>query len=61
MTTVVLREIGIALALFAIPLWAFGIHWEAFVAGAALVALDAYIAYRRGQRARVGVLLSGRF
>jgi hypothetical protein len=37
MTTVVLREIGIALAFFAIPLWAFGIHGEAFVAGAALV------------------------
>ncbi len=63
MATVVLREIGIALAFFAIPLWAFGIHWEAFVAGAALVGLDAYMAHRRGQRVReaLGVLLLDRF
>ena len=63
MTTVLLREIGIALAFFAIPLWAFGIHWEAFVAGTALVGLDAYMAHRRGQRAReaFGVLLLDRF
>jgi hypothetical protein len=46
MITVVLREIGIALAFFAIPLWAFGIHWEAFATGAALVGLDACMAYR---------------
>jgi hypothetical protein len=53
----------IALAFFAIPLWAFGIHWEAFVAGAVLVALDAYMAYRRGQRVReeMGVLLLDRY
>jgi hypothetical protein len=63
MTTVVLREIGIAMAFFAIPLWAFGIHWEALVAGAALVGLDAYMAHRRGQRAReiLGVSLLDRF
>ena len=63
MTTMVLREIGIALAFFAIPLWAFGIHWEAFVAGAALVGLDAYMANRRGQRVReaMDVLLLDRF
>ena len=48
MTTVLLREIGIALAFFAIPLWAFGIHWEAFVAGAVLVGLDAYMMHRTG-------------
>jgi hypothetical protein len=61
--TTVLREIGIALAFFAIPLWALGIHWEAFVAGAVLVALDAYMAHRRGQRVRevMGVLLLDRF
>jgi hypothetical protein len=59
MTTVVLREIGIALAFFAIPLWAFGIHWETFVAGGVLVAVDAYVAHRRGQwvREATGVLL----
>jgi hypothetical protein len=63
MTTVVLREIGIALAFLAIPLWAFGIHWEAFVTGAVLAALDAYMMHRRGQRVReaVGVLLLDRF
>jgi hypothetical protein len=62
MTTVLLREIGIALAFFGIPLWAFGIHWEAFVTGAALVALDAYMAHRRGQRAREAMgVLSDRF
>jgi hypothetical protein len=59
MTTVVLKEVGIALAFFAMPLWAFGIHWEAFATGSLLVALDAYMAHRRGQRAReaLGVLL----
>jgi hypothetical protein len=63
MTTVVLREIGIALAFFAIPLWAFGIHWEALATGGLLVALDAYIALRKGQHAReaLGVLLLDRF
>jgi hypothetical protein len=63
MTTVVLREVGIALAFFAIPLWAFGFHWEAFVAGSVLVGLDPYMAHRRGQRAReaFGVLLLDRF
>jgi hypothetical protein len=63
MTTVVLREVGIALAFFAIPLWTFGIHWEAFGAGAALVGLDAYMVHRRGQRVReaFGVLLLDRF
>jgi hypothetical protein len=50
MSKVVVREIGIELAFFAIPLWAFGIHWEAYFTGAALVALDAYVAHRRGQR-----------
>jgi hypothetical protein len=60
---VVLREIGIALAFFAAPLWAFGIHWAAFATGGALVALDAYMAHRRGQRVReaMGVLLLDRF
>jgi hypothetical protein len=45
------------------PLWAFGIHWEAFATGGLLVALDAYMAHRRGQRAReaMGVLLLDRF
>jgi len=63
MITIVLREIAIALAFFAIPLWAFGIHWEAFATGGLLVALDAYMAHRRGQRAReaLGVLLLDRF
>jgi hypothetical protein len=55
MITIVLREIGIALAFFAIPLWALGIHWEAFAAGAALVAVDAYMTHRKWQRAREGV------
>jgi hypothetical protein len=61
MISVVLREIGIALAFFAIPLWALGVHWEAFATGAALVALDAYMAHKRGQRAReaMDVLLMG--
>jgi len=52
MTKVLLTEIGIALAFFAIPLWAFGIHWEAFVTGVVLVALDTYMVHRRGQRTR---------
>ena len=55
MTTMVLREIGIALAFFAIPLWAFGIHWEALATGGLLVALDACLAFRRGERARVAL------
>ena len=63
MTTVVLREVGIALAFFAMPLWAFGIHWEALATGALLVALDAFMVHRRGQRVRqaLGVLLLDRF
>jgi hypothetical protein len=63
MTTMVLREMGIALAFFAIPLWAFGIHWEAFATGGLLVALDAYTAHRKGQCAReaLGVLLLDQF
>jgi hypothetical protein len=63
MTMVALREIGIALAFFAIPLWAFGIHWQAFATGGLLVALDASLVLRRGERARValGVLLLDRF
>jgi len=45
------------------PLWAFGIHWEALATGALLVALDAYMVHRRGQRVRqaLGVLLLDRF
>jgi hypothetical protein len=63
MTTMVLREIGIALAFFAIPLRAFGVHWEAFATGGLLVALDAYMALRNGQHTReaMGVLLLDRF
>jgi hypothetical protein len=63
MTKVVLREIGIALAFFAIPIWAFGFHWQAFATGAALVGLDVYMAHRRGHRVReaMGVLLLDRF
>ena len=36
----------------AISLWALGIHWEAFATGAAQVAVDAYMAHKRGQCAR---------
>ena len=63
MIRMALREVGIALAFFAIPLWAFGVHWEAFATGVALVTFDAYMAHRRGQRAREasGVLLLDRF
>ena len=59
MTTMVLREIGIALAFFAILLWAFGIHWETFVTGSALVGLDGYMAHRRGQRTREAISVAG--
>ena len=48
MPTVVLREVGIALAFFAPPFWAFGLHWEAFATGGLLVALDAYMAQEEG-------------
>ena len=54
MITVVLREIVIALAFFAMPFWAFGIHWDAFAAGAVLVGLEVYMAHGRGRRAREG-------
>jgi hypothetical protein len=48
-------EIGVALAFFAVPVWAFDIHWEAFVAGAAPVAVNAYMVDRRGQCAREAI------
>jgi hypothetical protein len=62
MTMAIFREV-VTLAFFAITLWAFGIHWQAFATGAALVAVDAYMAHRRGQRAREhgGVLFSDQF
>ena len=52
MVTVVLREIVIALAFFGMPLWAFGIHWNAFAAGAVLVGVDVYMAHKTPRRAR---------
>ena len=52
MVTVVLREIVIALAFFAMPFWALGIHWNAFAAGAVLVGVEVYIGAQKRARAR---------
>jgi hypothetical protein len=43
--------------------WVFGVHWDALVAVILLVSAHAYMANRRGRRAReaMGALLSDRF